>query len=147
MRTRSRLWSIAGLWGGILLIGFNLYAAVVTYIPQYSVRNDFRLIYGAALTGLRRGYDHLYDLGAQKETVEGLGSGFYWSPFLNPPPLAWIATPFTALPFDVAIVAWTILLLLALAAAWYLLAPGGTLVRAAHLALLLGLFPVAFGLM
>jgi alpha-1,2-mannosyltransferase len=138
---------VAGLWGGILLIAFDLYATVVTYIPGYRVRNDFRLIYGAALTALRHGYNHLYDLAAQKEIVEGLGSGFYWSPFLNPPPLVWIATPFTAVPFDVAIIVWTGLLVAAALAAWYLVAPGGRLAKAAHLALWLGLFPVAFGLM
>ncbi len=130
-----------------MLIGFDLYAAAITYIPGYRVRDDFRLIYGAALTGLEHGYSHLYDLAAQQEAVEGLGSGFYWSPFLNPPPLVWLATPFTVLPFDLAIVAWTVLLLVAAVTAWYLVAPGGGLTKAAHLALWLGLFPVAFGLM
>jgi hypothetical protein len=147
VRSRSRLWAVAGLWGGALLIAFDLYAAVVTYIPGYRIRDDFRLIYGAALTALRHGYNHLYDLGAQKDAVEGLGSGFYWSPFLNPPPLVWIATPFTILPFDVAIIAWTALLVAAAVATWYLVAPGARLAKAAHLALWLGLFPVAFGLM
>ena len=147
LRARTRLWGAAGLWAGILLIAFDLYAAAVTYIPQYQVRNDFRLIYGAALTALRHGYSHLYDLSAQKATVESLGAGFYWSPFLNPPPLVWLATPFTLLPFNVAIVLWTVLLFAAALLAWYLAAPGGRLTRVAHLALWLGLFPVAFGLM
>ena len=147
VRARTRLWGAAGLWAGILLITFDLYAAAVTYIPQYQVRNDFRLIYGAALTALQHGYSHLYDLSAQKATVEGLGAGFYWSPFLNPPPLVWLATPFTLLPFNVAIVLWTALLVAASLLTWYLVASGARLTRAAHLALWLGLFPVAFGLM
>ncbi|TAN32563.1 DUF2029 domain-containing protein [bacterium] len=147
LRSRTRLWAAAGLWAGLLLLAFDLYASAVTYIPQYRVRNDFRLIYGAALTGLDHGYGHLYDLTAQKAAVEGLGSGFYWSPFLNPPPLAWLGTPFTVLPFGVAIVAWTALIVAASLLAWHLAAPGGRLARAAHLALWLGLFPVAFGLM
>jgi len=46
-----------------------------------------------------------------------------------------------------AIVLWTLLLLVALCWTWYLLAPRGGVVRPAHLALLLGVFPVAFGLM
>src|SRR4029077_10089648 len=79
--------------------------------------------------------------------VEGLGAGFYWSPFLNPPPLAWLVTPLTILPFTAALVVWTALLLGALVLAWYLAAPGGRLTRAAHLAMLLGVFPVAFGVM
>jgi hypothetical protein len=147
LRARSKLWAVAGLWGGVLLIAFDLYAAALTYIPGYRFRNDFRLIYGAAVTTLKHGYKHLYDLAAQKDAVEGLGSGFYWSPFLNPPPLVWIATPFTILPFDIAIVAWTALLVAAAVATWYLVAPGGRLAKAAHLALWLGMFPVAFGLM
>lgn len=144
---RRKLWAAAGLWGGILLIAFDTYAAVVTYIPQYAVRNDFRLMYGAAVNTLHNGYGHLYDLGAQKTAVEGLGSGFYYSPFLNPPPLVWLATPFTALPFSVAIVLWSLLIFGALILTWYLVAPGSALTRAAFGAMWLGLFPVAFGLM
>ena len=148
VRGRTRLWGAAGLWTGILLIGFDVYAAAVTYISEYRVRNDFRLIYGAALTGLHSGYGHLYDLSAQKASVDGLGPGFYWSPFLNPPPLAWLATPLTILPFEVAVWVWTLLLFGALLLTWYLVAPGATrLTRVAQLALWLGLFPTAFGLL
>src|SRR5260370_9969977 len=147
VRARTRLWAVAGLWGGLLLVGTDVYFAVVTYIPQYRVRNDFRLMYGAALTGLHQGYSHLYDLAAQKQAVEGLGAGFYWSPFLNPPPLVWLVTPLTILPFTAALFVWTALLLGALVLAWYLAAPGSRLTRAAHLAMLLGSFPVASVLM
>jgi hypothetical protein len=147
IRRRTRLWAVAGLWTGILLSAFDLYVAVVTYIPQYAIRNDFRLIYGAAVAAWRNGYGHLYDLAAQKAGTESLGSGFYWQPFLNPPPLAWLATPFTALPFGVAIWLWSALLAAAVIFAWYLLAPGEGLTKAAHLALFVGLFPTAFGLM
>jgi len=144
-RRRTRLWAVAGLWTGVLLSVFNLYAAFVTYIPQYLIRNDFRLIYGSALDGWRNGYAHLYDLVAQKAAVESLGA--YWSPFLNPPPLAWLATPFLLAPFDVAIVLWTVLVVGAAYFAWRIVAPGGVLVRFAHLALFLGLFPTAYGLL
>jgi alpha-1,2-mannosyltransferase len=148
VRGRTRLWSAAGLWAGVLLIGFDVYAAVVTYIPEYRVRNDFRLIYGAALTGLHYGYGHLYDLAAQKASVEGLGPGFYWSPFLNPPPLAWLATPLTILPFDAAVWVWTLLVFGALLLTWFLVAPGDTrLTKYAYLALWLGVFPTAFGVL
>jgi len=147
LRERTRLWSAAGLWAGLLLLGFNLYAASSTYVPEFRIRNDFRLIYGAALDAWTYGYGHLYDLSAQKAVVEGLGVGTYWSPFLNPPTLAWIATPFLVLPFEMALVLWTLLIVGAALLAWRLAAPGGGLTRAAHLALFLGLFPTAFGLM
>src|SRR2546429_5785001 len=146
-RERTRMWAVAGLWGGLLLFAFNLYAATTTYVPQYLVRNDFRLIYGAALDGWNNGYAHLYDLAAQKAAVESLGPGAYWSPFLNPPTLAWIATPFLAIPFEAALFLWTLLIGAAALLAWRLVAPGDGLIRAAHLALFLGLFPTAFGLM
>ena len=146
-RERTRLWAAAGLWTGILLTLFNLYAAAVEFVPQYRYRNDFRLIYGAALAGWTQGYSHLYDLAAQRAATEGLGSGFYWQPFINPPPLAWLATPLLAFPFEVALLAWTALLLLAAWVAWRLAAPGPRLTRLAHLALFAGVFPTAFGLM
>ena len=75
LRRRTRLWSAAGLWAGILLIAFNLYAAVIVYIPEYQVRNDFRLIYGAARVALQQGFSHVYDLDAQKAATEALAIG------------------------------------------------------------------------
>lgn len=137
---------MAGLWTGVLLIAFDVYAAVTSYIPEYRLRNDFRLVYGAALAAGHAGYAHLYDLPAQKAATEGLGAGFYWQPYLNPPPLAWLATPFLALPFGVAIWLWSAVLVAAALFAWYTLAPGDGLARAMHLALFFGLFPTAFGL-
>jgi hypothetical protein len=139
------MWAAAGLWAGILLTAFNIYAAGATYVPQFLVRNDFRLIYGAALVGWQDGYAHLYDLAAQKIVVESLGA--YWSPYLNPPPLAWLGTPFLLVPFDLAVVLWTALLIGAALLAWRLVAPADGISRLAHLALFVGLFPTAFGLM
>ena len=138
---------MAGLLVGLILIGWDLSVLAGTYISQYAVRNDFRLAYGAATVGIKDGYGHLYDLAAQKAAIESLGRGFNPQPFISPPPLAWLVTPLLVVPFSAALVLWTIMLLAALAWTWYLLAPPGRLVRAAHLALLLGVFPVAFGVM
>lgn len=145
LRERTKLWAVGAVWGGALLAAFSLYAATATYIPGYLVRNDFRLVYGAALNAWQHGYGHLYDLAGQKAAVESLGA--YWQPYLNPPPLAWLATPFLALQFGVAIVAWTFLMLAGATFAWRFAAPGVGVIRAAHLALFLGLFPTAFGLL
>jgi alpha-1,2-mannosyltransferase len=146
-RARRRLWPAVGLLVGLILIAWDLWAAAGTYISQYAVRNDFRLAYGAALVGIRNGYSHLYDLEAQRSAIESLGAGFNPQPFISPPPLAWLATPLVLLPFSIALLVWTVLLLSALVWTWYLLAPGGGLAKVAHLALLLGVFPVAFGVM
>ena len=145
--SRRRLWAVGGLWGGVLLAAFDIYAAVVTYIPQYGVRNDFRLMYSAALVTEKLGYAHLYDLPAQQAAVQGLGSQFYYSPFINPPPLVWLVTPLTALPFGAALVLWTVLIVAAAVLAWWLTAPGDRLALVAFGAMWLGLFPVAFGIM
>jgi len=146
-RARRRLWAAVGLLVGLILIAWDLWAAAGTYISQYAVRNDFRLAYGAALVGIRNGYSHLYDLAAQQSAIQSLGPGFNPQPFISPPPLAWLATPFVVLPFPLALIIWTALLLAALVWAWYLLAPSEGLAKVAHLALLLGVFPVAFGVM
>lgn len=147
IRSRGRLFSAAGLLAGVILIGWDLWVAATTFFPQYAVRNDLRLAYGAALVGLRNGYPRLYDLAAQKTAIESLGAGFNPQPFISPPPLVWLVTPLLAIPFQAALVLWTALLLAALVWTWYVLAPPGRLVKAAHLALWLGLFPVAFGVM
>ena len=146
-RARRRVWPAVGLLVGVILIGFDLVVAAPTYVLQYMVRNDFRLAYGAATVGINSGYSHLYDLAAQGRAIESLGSGFNPQPFISPPPLAWLVTPLLVLPFTAALVVWTLLLLAALGCTWYLLAPGSNLARSAYLALLLGVFPVAFGVM
>ncbi len=147
VRSRQRLWPAVGLLAGLILIVWDVLEAAATFFSQYAVRNDFRLAYAAATVGVRQGYSHLYDLGAQQAAIESLGRGFNPQPFISPPPLAWLVTPLLLLPFSVALAVWTILLLAALCWTWYLLAPPGGLVRAAHLALFLGVFPVAFGVM
>jgi Glycosyltransferase family 87 len=146
-RARRRIWPAVGLLVGVMLMGFDLWAAAATYISQYAVRNDFRLAYAAARVGIEFGYNHLYDLAAQKSAIESLGPDFNPQPFISPPPLAWLATPFLLLPFGAAVLLWTLVLVAALGWTWYLLAPGTRFARVAHLALLLGVFPVAFGVM
>ena len=147
MRARRPLWSAAGLLVGLILVGWDLWIAASTFVPQYPVRNDLRLTYGAALVGIRDGYSRLYDLSAQTSAIESLGPGFNPQPFISPPPLAWLVTPLLALPFTAALAVWTLVLVAALVWTWHLLAPPGRLAKAAHLALWLGLFPVAFGVM
>ena len=143
---RKRLWSTVGVLVGALLVVRAIADAVYVYVPEYRFRNDFRLLYGAVLTTLHHGYSHLYDPIAQRAAVEGLGPGFYWSLFLNPPPLVWLATPLGALPFSVAIILWTILLLASAALTWYLAAPGAGLAKAGLGLMWLGVVPVSFGI-
>ena len=143
---RKRLWSLVAVLVGTLLVVRAIADAVYVYVPQYAFRNDFRLLYGAALTTFHAGYAHLYDPVAQKAAVEGIGPGFYWSLFLNPPPLVWLGTPLAALPFAPAIVLWTILLLACAVLTWYLVAPGAGLAKAGLGLMWLGVVPVSFGI-
>ena len=143
---RKRLWSLVALLVGALLVMRALADAAFVYVPQYRFRNDFRLLYGAVLTTFHDGYAHLYDPIAQRASVEGLGPGFYWSLFLNPPPLVWLATPLAALPFSAAIILWTILLLASAVLTWYLAAPGAGLAKAGLGLMWLGVVPVSFGI-
>jgi len=130
-----------------MLTGWNLVVAAPLFVTEYAVRNDFRLAYAAALVGLRDGYGRLYDLSAQREAILSLGPKFNPQPFISPPPLAWLVTPLTVLPFTAALVVWSLLLIAALLWTWHLLAPGDGLSKAAHLLLWIGVFPVAFGVM
>jgi len=144
LRHRRRLAVVAGLWTGMILCGWDMWVGL-GWLPQVRVLNDFRLWYGAARLGLTRGWDHLYDPFAQRDLMESLG--FFWQPYLNPPALAWLAVPFSLLPFELALGLWTLLLIAAAVWTWRLAATGHGLTRAMHLALFLGLFPVAFGLL
>jgi len=146
-RERTRLWAVAGVMVGAMLTAWDLVVAAPSFLTEYAVRNDFRLADAAAMVGLDDGYARLYDLSAQARAIRALGPEFNIQPFISPPPLAWLVTPLTGLPFVGALVIWTALLLAALLWTWYLLAPGGGVARAAHLVLWLGVFPVAFGLM
>ena len=142
---RKRLWAMAGVLVGAMLTGWDLLVAAPSLFGQYAVRNDFRLAYAAALVGLRDGYGSLYDLSAQQRAIRGLGPEFNVQPFISPPPLAWLVTPLTGLPFFAGLLIWTWLLIAALVWTWYLLAPGTGVARTAHLLLWVGVFPVAFG--
>jgi hypothetical protein len=147
VQARRRLWPAVGLLVGVILTAWDVIVPAASFVPQYATRNDFRLAYAAAIVGLRHGYGRLYDLSAQTSAILGLGPGFNPQPFISPPPMAWLVTPLTALPFITALLIWTAVLIAALLWTWYLLAPGEGLARFAHLLLWIGVFPVAFGVM
>jgi hypothetical protein len=146
-RERTRLWAVAGVMVGAMVTAWDLAVVAPGFLAAYAVRNDFRLAYASANLGLHAGYARLYDLSAQRVEILRLGPDFNVQPFISPPPLAWLVTPLTALPFLAALVIWTALLISALLWTWYLLAPGEGVVKAAHLLLWLGVFPVAFGVL
>jgi hypothetical protein len=66
--------------------------------------------------------------------------------YISPPPVAWLALPFTFVPYEVAYWLWSALLLVALAGTWYLAAPGAGRVRVIHLVAAVAWIPVIYGL-
>lgn len=109
--------------------------------------DDFRDFYVATRLGLEQGWARVYELSAQHAAAERMHLAQGWMPFFNPPPAAWLLSPFTLLPYRGAYAAWTVLLLAALVAVWAVLAPrSDPWTRAAHGAAALALFPVGFNL-
>jgi len=83
------MWAVGG--GLCVLAVYNLVFFVRALGPA-AVLNDFDWYYGAAQLGLHHGWSHIYDRTLQ---AEYLNPSF---PFVNPPPLAWLVAPLTALP-------------------------------------------------
>lgn len=131
-----------------LYAAFDVYSwAVATAADRF--HNDFTFYYAAAKIGLAHGWGSVYDLGLQQAQLNAMGSGITIAElarYISPPPLAWLAVPFTILPFDAAYWAWSALLLAALAATWYLTAPGEGRLRAIFLVAAIGWLPVVYGL-
>lgn len=139
----KRLTAAATLWAGLLLLAFDITWGF-DMLRRSPVVNDFRLVYVAAKLATSLGWPRVYDLEAQRRLAESLG--FNWQPFITPPPLVWLALPFTALGFTAGLVLWTVLLAAALVAAWWLATGGRGLAAVAQLVLGAALFPAAFGL-
>lgn len=127
---------------------FDLYSWGVATAAN-GFHNDFTFYYAAARIGLGDGWGRIYDLGLQQAQLNAMGSGITVAElarYISPPPLAWLAVPFTVLPFAVAYWAWSVLLLAALGATWYLAAPGSGRLRAIFLVAAIAWLPVIYAL-
>ena len=120
---------------------------IVLWRPGYA---DFGNYYLYANVGLHQGWSHLYDLAAQRQEWLRLGGAdvIPWFPIIYPPPLAWLAVPFTPLPLPVAYACWTALLTGCVIVAWRLVVPTGSrLTRWTALAAMLAVMPVLYALL
>jgi len=103
------------------------------------VHKDFRIFYVAAEAGLRYGWSSMYDV----STLRALSSVFppdqryidAQTAYANPPLLAWLIAPLTALPFPTAYLVWALVSFAAFVWSWHITASFAGLPR---LALLLG---------
>lgn len=108
--------------------------------------DDFRFYYSMARVGLTYGWSHIYDLSLQCAPIGPISETQAHCPGLLLPPMAWLFTPFTALPYTSAYPLWMALLGLCYAAIIALLwscfpEPKGVYVAAAFTA-----YPLAYGL-
>ena len=122
---------------------------VATWLVQFArqpIHPDFRIFYVAAEAGVRYGWPSIYDLAKLRALSASFPAGQTYIneqlPFINPPLLAWLIAPLTALPVPIAIALWSALSLAALLWAWQIAAPYAGLRKAALLLLALALWPV-----
>lgn len=128
---------------------FDLYQWAVAYASDH-FHNDFTFYVAAARIGLDHRWSSIYDLTLQQAQLDAMGSGItiaQLARYISPPPVAWIAVPFTVLPYEAGYLIWSALLLAALAATWYLASPGsGWWPRIVFLVAALAWVPVIYGL-
>ncbi|MGH7777418.1 MAG: glycosyltransferase 87 family protein [Candidatus Dormibacterales bacterium] len=129
------------LLGGSVLCGLaGVYEWLrVALTPHH--QTDFLIYYMGGLLGRTQGWAHLYDLDRQKALLSALWRHPEWMPYWNPPPLAWLVAPLTAIPFQAALVLWMVLMAALLALTWLLVAPRARHARWVALAALLGSIP------
>jgi hypothetical protein len=143
----QRLAVVGAAWGSLLL-GIGQLVLWIRIFIANPLDQDFTLWYAAARIGISDGWTHLYDLDRQQHLIRQLQQIQVLSPlsiYISPPPLAWLATPFTLLPPVPAYLVWTCLSMAALGGAWRLAAPGGKR-RWLYALPLLAWFPVFTGL-
>jgi Glycosyltransferase family 87 len=138
----------AGAATAVLFAVFDLYQWALAYAGD-RFHNDFTFYYVAARIGLAHGWHSIYDLGLQQAELNAVGSGITIAElarYISPPPVAWLALPFTLLPYEIGYWAWSALLVAALALTWRLAAPGSGPARLILLAAAIGWLPVIYGL-
>jgi hypothetical protein len=133
--------TVAAAWGAVYTVE-RWISAYVT-LP---IHDDVRYDYVAAEAGLRYGWSRIYDLSllarlsagfpAPQNTIHPGGT------FINPPPLAWMWAPLTALSEPAAYLVWTLVGLAALAWTWWIAAPFRGVGKIAMLLAALALWPV-----
>jgi Glycosyltransferase family 87 len=136
----------------IALAEVALWAQVVTWtqvLATGAATSDFRDYYGAATAALTHGWSHLYDAQLQCAVSQSnfhSGCSLY---FVNPPPLALLVAPLTALPAHTAYLLWACAVWLAVLVGSQLAAGPRRYDRAVCALLALALMPagatVAFG--
>jgi hypothetical protein len=137
--------AVIGAWA--LVLEIPRFVGMVQRDPAVT---DFRLFYVAAQIGRTSGWSGIYDPGRQHAAslVFGQADAVITQSYtyLNPPLLALIVAPLTALPLPAAFYIWTAINIAAFAAAWLMACPGAGVGRIAILLISLALWPTIFSI-
>jgi Glycosyltransferase family 87 len=147
-RRWRNLGTAAGAAAATLFAVFDLYQWAVAYASD-RFHNDLTFYLAAARIGIAHGWGSIYDLALQQVELKAMGSGITIAElarYISPPPVAWLALPFTLLPYEVAYWTWCGLLVVALVLTWRLAAPEVGRAGVIFIAAAIGFLPVIYGL-
>jgi len=147
-RRWRNLGTAAGAAAATLFAVFDLYQWAVAYASD-RFHNDLTFYLAAARIGIAHGWGSIYDLALQQVELNAMGSGITIAElarYISPPPVAWLALPFTLLPYEVAYWTWCGLLVVALVLTWRLAAPEVGRAGVIFIAGAIGFLPVIYGL-
>jgi Glycosyltransferase family 87 len=137
--------AVIGAWA--LVLELPRFVGMVRHDPAVT---DFRLFYAAAQVGRIWGWSDIYDPARLHSALLPFGQAdsvitadFTYA---NPPLLALIAAPLTALPLPAAFYIWTAINIAAFATAWLMACPSSGLGRVAILLVSLALWPTIFSI-
>lgn len=137
--------ALIGAWA--LALEIPRFVGMVRHDPAVT---DFRLFYAAAQVGRIWGWSDIYDPGRLHAVSLAFGQAdAVITPsfsYTNPPLLALLVAPLTALPLPAAFYIWTAINIATFVTAWLMACPGAGLGRIAVLFISLALWPSIFSM-
>jgi hypothetical protein len=145
---RRNLGLVALAWFLVLVAGVTGWW-VFQPVLHDATDSDLTFVYIGARIGLDQGWSHIYSLDLQHQLFSQIRPGAPFGDgvrFLSPPPLAWLVLPLTAVGAAGAFWVWLVVSILALVAAWWLVAPGTGWTRWLWLIAAFAWYPVLYSL-
>jgi len=137
---------MACFWGAVFSV-----KRWIEHLSTNPYGDDFRVYYYAARLGLQQGWGAIYDQAVLRGVMAQHFTGDYaivdgGHTFPNPPSLAWLIAPLTVLPWEAAYIAWAVIGVACLVAAWWLAAPRRDFAGVTLLLLAVALWPIHYSL-
>src|SRR4029077_9989667 len=133
----------------LIAIAFTGWQVVVLPLREEILNNDLTHTYIAAVIGRQHGWNHIYSLALYQDLFTRLrphalfNDGAWFDAAL---PQVWLIAALTLFSPATAVAIWLAISLLALAACWWIAAPGKGTTRALWLLAALAWYPVLYGL-